>query len=139
MVIFPVYQVVGAGGTLGVGAWVGEAVPLVRRVEPAVELVLGVLENDIGIVGDNYSEILAVEPGRAKNRAPNTACQHAAALQFVSGNRWPRRHVSTKDNFSDADSRLADAGLLAPGQRLYGAAVERHLERLFQSAIKRER
>ena len=118
-----------------VGAWRQEAAIHMLEVRTSLfsleDAVLeqGLVDIDVGTAGDNYVEILAVESGRARVRTLNTACQHAAALQFVSGNRWPRRYVPTKDNFSDADSRLADAGLIAQGQRLRGAAVERHLER----------
>ena len=49
-------------------------------------------------------------------------------IQLRSGCRWHRRYVPTAVNCSDADSRLADSGLLRPGQCFRGAALDGFLQ-----------
>eukprot|EP00972_Heterocapsa_arctica_P100113 14762169-Heterocapsa_arctica.AAC.1 len=43
--------------------------------------------------------------------------------------RWKQRHLPSARNLSDADSRLADRGIIQVGERLSGAALRRRLAR----------
>ena len=63
-------------------------------------------------LGDNTSEILSIESGRATNRALNAPCRQSLARQSYGDIDW--RRPSAK-NVADAASRWADAGLLSPG------------------------
>ena len=58
-------------------------------------------------IGDNLSEVLALERGRARNRDLNAVCRQACGLRLATGIAWRRRHVESERNVSDADSRLA--------------------------------
>ena len=69
-------------------------------------------------LGDNMSELLAQDRGRAADHALNALCRRSASYQLGCGLRWRRRHVDTKENPSDEDSRLADRGGLRPGEVL---------------------
>ena len=80
-------------------------------------------------IGDNLSEILATERGRGHNYELNAQVRRAAALQIGTGMIWRRRHVPTDLNVTDADSRLADDGLLQPGEVLNPKQVIRRLAR----------
>ncbi|CAK0901720.1 unnamed protein product [Prorocentrum cordatum] len=68
--------------------------------------------------GDNLSEIMATEEGRAVDHGLNALCRRAAALQLGAEIRWVRRHVESERNPTDADSRLADKGVLKAGEAL---------------------
>ena len=69
-------------------------------------------------LGDNLSEILSIERGRATNRALHTLCWQSLAWQLYSDIDWRRRHVPSANNVADAASQWADAGLLSPGSVL---------------------
>ncbi|CAK0803468.1 unnamed protein product, partial [Prorocentrum cordatum] len=69
-------------------------------------------------VGDNLSEIMATEKGRAVDHGLNALCRRAAALQLGAEIRWVRRYVESEHNPTDADSRLADKGVLKAGEAL---------------------
>ncbi|CAK0839789.1 unnamed protein product [Prorocentrum cordatum] len=69
-------------------------------------------------VGDNLSEIMATEEGRAVDHCLNALCRRAAALQLGAEIRWVRRCVESERNPTDADSRLADTGILKAGEAL---------------------
>ena len=86
-----------------------------------------VVGTELVSLGDNMSELLSTECGRARDRALNSTCRHAAAWQLAAGVVWRRRHVESKRNPSDADSRLALDGLLAPGQRFHGTRLDAYL------------
>ena len=74
-------------------------------------------------LGDNQSEVLSEERGRAKDHGPNAICRRAAAIRLGCGVRWLRRYCDTGRNPSDADSRLADRGVLTPGTVLRGRSL----------------
>merc|ERR1712194_41334 len=58
-----------------------------------------------------------MERGRATNRALNSLCRQSRLSMQVFGDiTWRRRHVVSKRNISDADSRRADAGEIGPGE-----------------------
>ena len=65
--------------------------------------------------GDNLSEILAIESGRARDWELNAICRRAAGIQLFADIDWRRRHVISNANLADHDSRLADMGFIAPG------------------------
>ena len=92
-----------------------------QRDGPACEIV-------VLSIGDNASEILALDAGRAHDRALNTICRQAAGLQGQHRVRWRRRHIATHRNCSDGDSRLADEGKLRSGQCFRNDTVQRHLD-----------
>ena len=69
-------------------------------------------------IRDNLSEIVAIEKGRAKNWKLNSLCRKAAALQHGGDIAWRRRHIETKRNISDFDSRLAERGIMESGEVL---------------------
>ena len=71
-------------------------------------------------IGDNMSEILASEKGRAADYSLRSLIRRAAAYQLGCGIMWRRRHVDTKRNISDGGSRKADRGVYQPGQRRVG-------------------
>ena len=75
-------------------------------------------------LGDNLSEILAMERGRATNRALNSLCRQSLSMQVFGDITWRRRHVVSKRNISDADSRRADAGEIGPGEVVVPRGVE---------------
>ena len=66
------------------------------------------------------AEVLSFERGRPRDHGLNAYCRQAAGLQIALNVRWRRRYVETDRNASDCDSRLADRGLLQPGQVLSG-------------------
>ena len=70
-------------------------------------------------LGDNLAEVLSTEIGRARLKPLNTVCRRAAGWQFATGSTWRRRYIESGRNFSDADSRLADAGVIAAGLRFH--------------------
>ena len=78
-------------------------------------------------IGDNEAEILATENGRAKDRELNSVCRRAASMQCCTGIAYRRRHVESHRNVTDKDSRLADDGVLAPGQHFVGQHLDRYL------------
>ncbi len=78
-------------------------------------------------VGENPAQVLARGVGRAKCPDLNKLCQHVAALQLAADVDWRRRHIVSASNPSDADSRLADAGVLSAGEALVGPALDRRL------------
>ena len=69
-------------------------------------------------LGDNMGEVLAQDKGRAADHALNAVCRRGCAVRLGMALTWARRYVETDRNISDADSRLADKGLLLPGQVL---------------------
>lgn len=71
-------------------------------------------------LGDNMSELLSAEKGRAVDAGLGSICRRACAYQVASGIRWRRRHVDTKRNVSDAASRKALRGRYQPGERRVG-------------------
>ena len=113
-----------------VGAWNDEAhialkeartsLFALRRVVPAAPVrglhVLG--------LGDNLGAICAFERGRSPDYAVNALCRQACGLCFGRDVVYHQRHVISEDNAADSDSRLADAGLLRPGECLFGDRVE---------------
>lgn len=90
-----------------------------RRVEGREHVVL--------VLGDNMSELLAAEKGRAANAALNQMCRRVAGLLVSSGSRWARRHVECGRNIADLDSRWADRGVVDGGESLGGGALRRRL------------
>ncbi len=66
--------------------------------------------------------------GRAKCHELNNLCRHVAALQLAANVDWRRRRIVSASNPSDADSRLADAGVLSAGEALVGPALDKRLE-----------
>ena len=80
-------------------------------------------------IGDNLAEILASEKGRSKDRELNAVLRRAAACQEAGDFMWKRRHVVSEKNFADFDSRLADEGLLIPGECLHPSQLLRRLSR----------
>ena len=78
-------------------------------------------------LGDNLSEILAFDRGRARDHELLALVRRGAGVQIATGIARRRRYVETERNPSDADSRLADAGLLLlPGQTVLGPGTGRH-------------
>ena len=71
-------------------------------------------------IGDNMSEIVASEKGRAADFSLRSLIKRSAAYQLGCGIMWRRRHVDTKRNISDAASRKADRGVYKPGERRVG-------------------
>lgn len=69
-------------------------------------------------LGDNQAEVLSHDRGRARDHGLNALCTRAAAFQLGCGMQWRRRYCKTDRNPSDGDSRLADRGLLKPGEVL---------------------
>lgn len=67
-------------------------------------------------LGDNASELLTQEKGRATDFQLNNLCRVSCGLQAGTGIAWRRRHIETDRNCSDYDSRAADRGELLPGQ-----------------------
>ena len=72
--------------------------------------------------GDNLAETLAFDRGRAKDWELLALVRKGSAFQLGADLRWARRYIETKRNPSDADSRIADRGGLAPGQIIVGDA-----------------
>ena len=68
-------------------------------------------------IGDNMSELLASEAGRASDLALNTIMRKNAAVVFAYDLQWRRRYCESERNPTDQDSRLALGGTIAPGQR----------------------
>ncbi|CAK0838390.1 unnamed protein product [Prorocentrum cordatum] len=85
-------------------------------------------------LGDNLSEVLATERGRAHDPALNSVCRRAAAVELGAEVRWVRRYVETDRNPTDSDSRLAEQGILAPGESLRGGRLAARLGRLREGA-----
>lgn len=83
--------------------------------------------------GDNLSEILAIEKGRAKDYSLNCLCRRNGALQLAADMVWRRRHVISEENASDKDSRLVERGLLKPGDIVGGSSLAR---RLYRAGLK---
>jgi len=54
---------------------------------------------------DNLPCILAFSKGRSSNFIMNLVCQTASAIQFATQIGWHLRHVETKRNVADKDSR----------------------------------
>jgi hypothetical protein len=80
-------------------------------------------------LGDNMSELLATEFGRARNHELNALCRRSAVLQMSSNIIWKRRHVISEENAADGDSRLADLGIIKPGVCLGGSILLKRLVR----------
>ncbi|CAK0844871.1 unnamed protein product [Prorocentrum cordatum] len=76
-------------------------------------------------LGDNMSELLSIEKGRAVDLGLACLCRRAAAYQIACGISWRRRHLDTDRNLSDAGSRKALQGVYRPGQRRVGGRSER--------------
>ena len=72
---------------------------------------------------DNLACLCAFERGRSSSFPLNRLCRQAAAYQFGSGVRWRLRHLETKRNPADRDSRF----LQKPGRRVgtHGASTRR--------------
>ncbi|CAK0829145.1 unnamed protein product, partial [Prorocentrum cordatum] len=90
-------------------------------------------------LGDNLSEVLATERGRAHDPALNSVCRRAAAVELGAEVRWVRRYVETDRNPTDSDSRLAEQGILAPGESLRGGRLAARLGRLRAGACRPDR
>ena len=69
-------------------------------------------------LGDNMGEVLSHDRGRARDRGLNAVCRRSAAHRLALNLCWNRRYVETGRNPSDADSRLAERGVLRPGEKL---------------------
>jgi hypothetical protein len=78
-------------------------------------------------VGDSLSEILASEKGRARCKEFNSMCRKACAIQLSCNISWRRHYIESPRNHADEGSRLADAGLLQPGQTRTQAGLDRQL------------
>ena len=72
-------------------------------------------------LGDNMSEVLAMDRGRARSWELLAIARRAAALQAAANVRWARRHIETDRNPSDYASRLPH---LRPGEVRRGRAAE---------------
>ena len=112
-----------------VGAWSSSA-PI--HIQEAKISLLGLRResrstdsHDMQLVslGDIQSEVLSEERGRAKDHGLNAICRRSAAIRLGCGVRWLRRYCDTERNPSDADSRLADRGVLKPGTVLRGRSL----------------
>ena len=57
---------------------------------------------------------------RSRNKALLWLCRRAAAYILACGLIWRLRYSESKRNPTDADSRLADEGLIAPGVTQHG-------------------
>eukprot|EP00969_Alexandrium_andersonii_P231711 10232627-Alexandrium_andersonii.AAC.1 len=66
-----------------------------------------------------------MERGRARNFELNGLRRHAAAAQAACSITWRRRHVCAHVNAADADSRLAERGVLVPGGTVGGRQLLR--------------
>ena len=86
-------------------------------------------------LGDNLGEILAFDRGHARDHELLALVRRGAGIQIATGIAWRRRYVETERNPSDADSRLADAGLLLPGQTVLGPGSGRHRRTLLAAAV----
>ncbi|CAE8733684.1 unnamed protein product [Polarella glacialis] len=86
-----------------------------REVEAQDSIVLS--------FGDNLSETLAFDRGRARDHELLALVRQAGAIQVATGIRWARRYIETERNPADWDSRLANLGFLLPGQRVHGSAL----------------
>ena len=64
---------------------------------------------------DNLSCLSAFEKGRASDPGLNSHCQIAASYSMGCGIRWRLRHIETKRNPADRDSRF-DQEIRAPSQ-----------------------
>ena len=65
---------------------------------------------------DNLSCLLAFDRGRATNKELNALCCRSAAYQVGTEAMWRLRYIESERNPIDHDSRLADAGLIKPGE-----------------------
>ncbi|CAK0850565.1 unnamed protein product, partial [Prorocentrum cordatum] len=72
-------------------------------------------------LGDNMSEVLAMDRGRARSRELMALARRAAALQAAANARCARRHIETERNPSDYGSRLPH---LWPGEVRRGRGAE---------------
>ncbi len=63
---------------------------------------------------DNLSCLCSFEKGRASDYKLNELCRVAAAYAIPTGIRWRLRHVETKRNPADRDSRFLEEKFLAP-------------------------
>ena len=71
---------------------------------------------EILTMGDNMPEICAAQRGRDVDEQLNALGRRAAGYQLGGDILWRRRHVDTKRNSADRGSRVADKGLLQPGE-----------------------
>lgn len=69
-------------------------------------------------IGDNLTEVMALEKGRSGSWCLNVLCRHSCAWQTATGIRWRRRHIGTLRNYADEASRFATKGLVHPSQPL---------------------
>ncbi|CAK0845014.1 unnamed protein product [Prorocentrum cordatum] len=76
-------------------------------------------------LGDNMSELLSIEKGRAVDLGLACLCRRAAAYQIACGISWRRRHLDTDRNLSGAGSRKALQGVYRQGQRRVGGRSDR--------------
>ena len=78
---------------------------------------------------DNLSEILAHGTGRSCDKGLNAHCRQSCALQIAADIERRRCHIESQRNCADHGSRLADAGLLAPGERLAPGGAQQARDR----------
>ena len=62
----------------------------------------------------------AYDTGRATDFALNALCRQVAGFLLRTGITWARRWIASGRNLTDAASRLANLGLLRPGEVLTG-------------------
>lgn len=83
---------------------------------------------------DNLACLCAFERGRSSSFPLNRLCRQAAAYQYGSGVRWRLRHLETKRNPADRDSRFWQKSGRNSGNRgavfhrpaAHGVEVDRH-------------
>ena len=83
-------------------------------------------------LSDNLPCILAFSKGRSSNFKMNLVCQTASAIQFATQIGWHLRHVETKRNVADKDSRRFE-----PKRRL-GRRQPFHLWEFTDGGLSRE-
>ena len=88
-----------------------------RRVDEHGKTVLS--------VSDNLVEVLATEKGRSRDKELNGILRRCAGLQEIHDIMWRRRHIQGVRNVADFDSRLANRGLIGPGECLHPRALAR--------------
>ena len=85
-------------------------------------------------IGDNLPAILAFDKGRSSDRAMLALTRRSCALQLATEILWRLRHVESQRNPDDRGSRMADRGLLRPGETLTGPGC--HLSQMTESRTR---
>lgn len=67
-------------------------------------------------IGHSLCEVLSRDEGRARSWELNALCRAAFAVTTAGNIRWARSDIESKRNPPGADSRLAERGVLQPGE-----------------------